>query len=66
MKDKKRKVLELFPLAEYNLTSDSTFLDIGSGYGKPNFHVAMQVFPKVSFGIDLAPVRVNSALKMKE
>ena len=28
---------------EYNLTSASRFLDIGSGFGKPVFHAAMQV-----------------------
>lgn len=31
-----------FELADYDFKSDkSTFLDIGSGFGKPNFHVAM-------------------------
>jgi len=25
----------------YNLTKDSSFLDIGSGFGKPVFHAAM-------------------------
>lgn len=27
----------------YNLVRDSTFLDIGSGFGKPVFHAAMAV-----------------------
>ena len=31
------------PIEEYNLTSQSRFLDIGSGFGKPVFHAAMQV-----------------------
>lgn len=30
-----------FPLAEYNLTQESTFLDIGSGFGKPVFHATL-------------------------
>jgi 16S rRNA G527 N7-methylase RsmG len=27
---------------EYRLTPDDTFIDIGSGFGKPVFHAAMQ------------------------
>ena len=32
-----------FKVDEYNMTTenDSTFLDIGSGFGKPVFHAAM-------------------------
>jgi len=30
-------------LEEYRLDKGDTFLDIGSGFGKPNFHAAMQV-----------------------
>jgi hypothetical protein len=30
-----------FPLEEYNLSHKSTFLDIGSGFGKPVFHASM-------------------------
>jgi len=31
-----------FKLDEYKfMTEKSTFLDIGSGFGKPNFHAAM-------------------------
>ena len=30
-----------FPSEEYNLTHNSTFLDIGSGFGKPVFHASM-------------------------
>jgi tRNA G46 methylase TrmB len=33
-------------------------LDIGSGFGKPNFHVALQVYPKYSLGIEVVPARV--------
>ena len=28
---------------EYRLTADDTFIDVGSGFGKPVFHAAMQV-----------------------
>ena len=48
-----------FALEEYKLrTGVSTFLDIGSGFGKPNFHVAMQVYPKESIGIEIVFARV--------
>lgn len=55
-----------FKLEEYRLvTQESTFLDIGSGFGKPNFHVAMQVFPKESIGIEIVPARVAVTLDQK-
>ena len=31
-----------FPLESYDMTQNSSFLDIGSGFGKPVFHAAMQ------------------------
>ena len=46
-----------FPLAEYNLTHTSTFLDIGSGFGKPVFHASMQAYCR-SKGIEVVPARV--------
>ena len=42
----------------YNLTSSSTFIDIGSGFGKPVFHAAMQV-GWASRGIEIVPARVE-------
>ena len=30
------------PIEEYDMTEESTFLDIGSGFGKPVFHASMQ------------------------
>ena len=49
-----------FKPEEYKLIPrESTFLDIGSGFGKPNFHAAMQVYPKESLGIEVVPVRVG-------
>ena len=48
------------PIEEYNMRAEngSTFLDIGSGFGKPVFHSAMQTgcFSK---GIEVVPFRVN-------
>jgi hypothetical protein len=46
-----------FPLAEYNLTHASSFLDIGSGFGKPVFHASMQAYCR-SKGIEVVPARV--------
>lgn len=43
---------------EYNMTKDSLFLDIGSGFGKPVFHSALQVGCK-SKGIEVVPARVE-------
>jgi hypothetical protein len=59
----KKEKIELkklpFKLDEYKLqTQKSTFLDIGSGFGKPNFHCAMQIFPKESKGVEIVPARV--------
>jgi 16S rRNA G527 N7-methylase RsmG len=30
-----------FPKEDYNLKENSTFLDIGSGFGKPVFHASL-------------------------
>lgn len=35
-----------------NFTSESTFIDIGSGLGKPNFHTSIDPGVKVSNGVD--------------
>lgn len=55
-----------FELKEYRLQPEiSTFLDIGSGFGKPNFHAAMQTYPKESIGIEIVPARVNYTMDQK-
>ena len=55
-----------FAIKDYRLESEqSTFLDIGSGFGKPNFHAAMQVYPKESIGIEIVPARVNFTIDQK-
>lgn len=47
-----------FSKEEYRLTKDSAFIDIGSGFGKPVFHAAMQV-GCYSKGIEIVPARVT-------
>ena len=42
----------------YNLTKNSYFLDIGSGFGKPIFHCAYQV-GCICQGIEVVPARVE-------
>lgn len=55
-----------YKLEDYKLVTDiSTFLDIGSGFGKPNFHVAMQVYPRESIGVEIVPARVAFTLDQK-
>jgi len=46
------------PSSEYNMNQDSLFLDIGSGFGKPVFHSALQVGCE-SKGIEVVPARVE-------
>jgi hypothetical protein len=43
---------------DYNMTSDSKYLDIGSGFGKPVFHAAFQVGCE-SKGIEVVPARAE-------
>lgn len=51
---------------EYKLTTlKSTFLDIGSGFGKPNFHAALQIFPKESLGVEVVEARVSYSIDQK-
>ena len=45
-------------LLSYNLTNQSLFLDIGSGFGKPVFHSAFQLNCE-SCGIEVVPARVE-------
>ena len=45
-------------IENYNLTKDSYFLDIGSGFGKPVFHCAYQV-GCICQGIEVVPARVE-------
>ena len=45
-------------IESYNLTKNSYFLDIGSGFGKPVFHCAYQV-GCICQGIEVVPARVE-------
>ena len=45
-------------IENYNLSKDSYFLDIGSGFGKPVFHCAYQV-GCICQGIEVVPARVE-------
>ena len=49
-----------FSIENYNMCAEnnSTFLDIGSGFGKPVFHAAMQTNCQ-SKGVEVVPVRVS-------
>jgi hypothetical protein len=40
----------------------SLFLDIGSGMGKPNFHVAIDPGCNVSYGVELEELRWHLSL----
>jgi hypothetical protein len=42
----------------YRLTEHDTFIDIGSGFGKPVYHAAMQV-GCISKGVEIVPARVT-------
>jgi len=50
-----------FPKDDYNLKENSTFLDIGSGFGKPVFHASLQTYCQ-SKGIEVVPARVSFTL----
>ena len=46
---------------DYNMTKDSKYLDIGSGFGKPVFHAEFQVGCE-SKGIEVVPARAEFCL----
>ena len=51
-----------YPIEEYNMAAErgSSFLDIGSGFGKPPFHASMQTACP-SVGIEIVEARVMVA-----
>ena len=55
-----------YPIDEYNMTTKnkSTFLDIGSGFGKPVFHCAMQTGCQ-SYGVEICEPRVTFSVDQK-
>ncbi len=48
-----------------NFTTDSIFLDIGSGMGKPNFHAAQDPGVALSIGYEISESRRNSSILCK-
>jgi len=53
--------LLIYQPEQYNMTCNSAFLDIGSGFGKPVFHSALQV-GCYSKGIEVVPARAEFCL----
>ena len=45
------------------MDSDSLFIDVGSGLGKPNFHAAQDPGVRVSVGIELEDIRWQLAMQ---
>lgn len=48
--------------AHCELSETSLFLDVGSGLGKPNFHVAIDPGVEVSYGVELEELRWHLSL----
>lgn len=42
---------------EAGFDENSSFIDVGSGLGKPNFHVAQDPGVEISYGLELEEVR---------
>lgn len=40
-----------------DMNSDSRFIDVGAGLGKPNFHVAQDPAVRISIGVELEKIR---------
>lgn len=51
-----------FMVAECRFDSSSRFIDIGSGLGKPNFHVAQDPGVRISIGVELEEIRWQLAM----
>eukprot|EP00741_Cyanophora_paradoxa_P012624 tig00020614_g12197.t1 len=56
---------EEFRAAGLALGSDSTFVDIGSGFGKVVFHAVLQCDVKAAHGVEYVSSRVEAAEKVK-
>lgn len=52
-------------LADYKITADDRFLDIGAGLGKVVLHVAAEV-GCASAGIEVVPLRAEAANDLKK
>ena len=51
--------------ADLNLCEDSTFIDVGSGYGKVVFHAALSAKVAKSVGIEYVPSRAQKASEVQ-
>jgi hypothetical protein len=51
-----QKIIKIL-VEKCDLNSDSRFIDVGSGLGKPNFHVAQYPGIKLSIGVELEEIR---------
>jgi hypothetical protein len=49
-------------VSKCGLSSDSRFIDVGSGLGKPNFHAAQDPACRVSIGVELEEIRWKLAM----
>ena len=49
---------------KYKLTPSSSFLDIGSGFGKTVFHTKVAINVKESVGIEYLPMRYNKSVEL--
>lgn len=56
-----QKIVHLM-MEKCGLSSDSRFIDVGSGLGKPNFHVAQYPGVRISIGIELESIRWKLAM----
>jgi hypothetical protein len=45
------------------MNTESRFIDVGSGLGKPNFHVAQDPGVRISIGIELEEIRWQLAMQ---
>lgn len=56
-----QKVINLM-VEKFNLNSQSRFIDVGSGLGKPNFHAAQDPECRISIGAELEKIRWQLAM----
>lgn len=50
-------VFFFFRQEETGFDENSSFIDVGAGLGKPNFHVAQDPGVEISYGLELEKVR---------
>ena len=60
-----QKVVDLM-VAQCALNNQSRFIDVGSGLGKPNFHVAQDPAVRLSLGVELEHIRWQASKNEKK